>query len=128
MRAALKFVDTLPGLGPNRDFVLESVTGAEGLYRLTAERDADERLYLVDPSRCVDGYHPAIPEAALAHLALGPDEDPLVLVVVNPADGKPVVNLLAPILVNPSNGAAEQVILEGDDWPLRAALSRVGRN
>jgi flagellar assembly factor FliW len=126
MRAALTFVEPLPGLGGARNFVLESVADADGLYRLSTRDDARERLYVADPSRCVDGYDPAIPEAALDHLGLDRDEDPLVLVVVNPADGTPVVNLLAPILVNPSNGAAEQVILDGD-WPLRAELARPAR-
>jgi flagellar assembly factor FliW len=127
VRAALTFVEPLPGLGDNRDFVLESVVDADGLYRLSASGHDRDRLYVVDPSRCVDGYEPAIPAAALDDLELGPDEDPLVLVVVNPADGSPVVNLLAPILVNPGTGAAEQVILDGD-WPLRAQLSRPARD
>ena len=126
MRAALTFVEPLPGLGSTRDFVLESVADADGLYRLSAYGDARERLFVVDPSRCVDGYEPAIPVTAMADLELAPDEDPLVLVVVNPAEEGPVVNLLAPILVNPGTGAAEQVILDGD-WPLRAQLSPPAR-
>jgi len=36
---------------------------------------------------------------------------------------EPVVNLLAPILVNQDDGRAAQVILDSSDWPLRAHLS-----
>ncbi len=34
------------------------------------------------------------------------------------------MNLMAPIVVNAKTGACAQVILEGQDWPLRAELSR----
>jgi flagellar assembly factor FliW len=38
---------------------------------------------------------------------------------------EPVVNLLAPILVNQDDGRAAQVILDSGDWPLRAKLSEI---
>ena len=45
------------------------------------------------------------------------------LAVVHPGAEEPTTaNLLAPILVNPVTGAAAQVVLDGDEWPLRAPL------
>jgi len=45
------------------------------------------------------------------------------LAVVHPGGDEPTTaNLLAPILVNPVTGAAAKVVLDGDEWPLRAPL------
>lgn len=45
-----------------------------------------------------------------------------VLVIVNTTDNQLTVNLFAPLLVNAGTGFCAQVILEGQDWPLRAPL------
>jgi flagellar assembly factor FliW len=50
-------------------------------------------------------------------------EDTLVLVVANPGDSGTTMNLLAPIVVNATSGASAQIILDGQDYPLRAELS-----
>ena len=49
----------------------------------------------------------------------------MLLVVVQPGEEgePPTANLLAPLAVNPRTGAAIQVVLDGDKWPLRAPLS-----
>jgi flagellar assembly factor FliW len=52
-------------------------------------------------------------------------EDTLVLVVANPAESGTTMNLLAPIVVNATSGASAQIILDGQDFPLRAQLSSV---
>ena len=48
-----------------------------------------------------------------------------VMVVATIADGSPIVNLMAPVLVNRTTGAARQVIL-GEEWPLAASLAQPG--
>ncbi|MCU1424765.1 MAG: Flagellar assembly factor FliW, partial [Microbacteriaceae bacterium] len=44
--------------------------------------------------------------------------------VANPSDEGTTMNLLAPVVVNATSGRSAQVILEGQDWPLRAQLRR----
>ena len=58
----------------------------------------------------------------LCGLLRGP-ADAMVLVVANPGQAGTTVNLMAPIVVNTATGASAQVILEGQDWPLRAELA-----
>ena len=47
----------------------------------------------------------------------------MVLVVTNPGETGTTVNLMAPIVVNADTGRCAQIILDGQDWPLRAELT-----
>ena len=121
--ARLTFVAPPPGLDPLVEFDLAPVEGAVGLYTLWDTADADVRLFLLDPVHFVPEYRPALSAEQLAALDVGSDAELDVYVVATIQDGAPVVNLLAPILVQPLAARAAQVILEGDEWPLRAELA-----
>jgi flagellar assembly factor FliW len=120
--ARLSFVAPPPGLQPIDEFDLAEVDGAVGLYTLRDTGDADVRLFLLDPVHFVPEYLPVLSDEQRAALEAGSDAELDVYVVATIQEGAPVVNLLAPIVVNPHAGRAAQVILEGDDWPLRAEL------
>ncbi|MDQ1531864.1 MAG: flagellar assembly factor FliW [Microbacteriaceae bacterium] len=120
--ASLVFTAPPPGLAPLVDFELAEVEGALGLYTLRDSSGAGMRLFLIDPQFFVPEYQPRLPEEHLAALGADSPDDVHVYVVATLAESAPVVNLLAPILVNPLSGAATQVILEGEDWPLQARL------
>jgi flagellar assembly factor FliW len=122
MSAALTFLAPPPGLAPHVDFDLAPVDGADGLFAMRAARDADLRLYLVDPRTVLDEYAPILTDEQADGLALGSPDDALILVVAHPSAEGVSVNLLAPVIVNRSTGAASQVILEDQDYPLRAPL------
>lgn len=117
----LTFTAPPPGFAPLTDFVLERVEGAPGLFTLRDTVGADLRLFLLDPAHYLPQYLPALPDEDLAALGAAADEVD-VYVVANILEGAPVVNLLAPIVVNPRSGTATQVIL-GEDWPLQAELA-----
>lgn len=118
--AALHFVTPPPGLSPLTEFVLSAVT--EDLYSLRAVDADGVRLFLIDPRPFFPGYAPRVSEEVLEELGT---TDPAVLVVVRPGEGgAPTANLLAPVLVDLSTGAAMQTILENSDQPLRAPLPR----
>lgn len=124
MTATLTFVAPPPGLAPHVEFALDEVEGAPGLHALRAAGDAGIRLFVVDASVYVPDYAPAFSEEHLSDVGATSRQDADVLVVTTlDADG-PVVNLLAPVLVNPATGAASQVILDGSDFPLRARLAK----
>ncbi|WP_337004416.1 MULTISPECIES: flagellar assembly protein FliW [unclassified Microbacterium] len=122
MTAALTFLAPPPGLAPHVDFALAPVDGADGLFAMRAVDDAELRLYLVDPSTVLSDYAPILSDEQAEGLALATADDALILVVAHPAADGVSVNLLAPVIVNRATGAASQVILEDQDYPLRAPL------
>ena len=122
MTAALTFLAPPPGLAPHVDFALAPVDGADGLFAMRAVDDAELRLYLVDPSSVLSDYAPILSDEQADGLALTTADDALILVVAHPAADGVSVNLLAPVIVNRVTGAASQVILEDQDYPLRAPL------
>lgn len=121
---ALGFVEPPPGLAPHTDFELSPLEGAEGLFSLRALHDDALRLFLVDPALVAHqgDYAPVLTDAQASALELASPDQALVLVVANPGADGVHVNLLAPVVVNTATGAAAQVILEGQDLPVRAAL------
>lgn len=122
MSTALSFAVPPPGLHPHTDFELAPVEGAASLFTLRARDDAELRLFLVDPAAVVDGYAPTITDEQAAALELQSADDALLLVVARPGEDGVTVNLMAPVVANRATGAAAQVILEGQDHPLRAPL------
>lgn len=122
MSALLTFVAPPPGLAPHTDFALAPVDGAEGLFAMKAVDDADLRLFLVDPQSVVGGYAPVLTDEQTDELALTSPEDAMLLVVARPGDAGVTVNLMAPVVINRATGIASQVILEDQDYPLRAPL------
>ena len=122
MTALLDFVDPPLGLAPHTRFRLDPIDGADGLFSLGAVDDDGLRLYLVDPQTVVSGYAPTLAEEHVDALGLTAADDALVLVVASHTGEGVHVNLLAPIIANKVTGATAQVILEGQDYPLRAPL------
>ncbi|MDQ4137376.1 MAG: flagellar assembly protein FliW [Actinomycetota bacterium] len=117
----LRFDVSPPGLSPLHDFTLEPVDGAPGLFTMRAEPEVGIRLFLIEPDQYLPEYTPEFTEEQVAPVG-GPESATLFVVATLDAS-EPVVNLLAPILVNPDDGRAAQVILDSSDWPLRAKLS-----
>ncbi len=117
--SALRFTTPPPGLEPGVDFTLTAIEGAMGLFSLTSA-DGTSRLFVLDASVHLPDYQPRVPGAELSAIGAATDSA-LVLVVVNPG-ARSTVNLAAPILVNPNTGTCVQVILDSNEWPLRAPL------
>lgn len=120
--AHLTFAAPPPGLQPLVEFDLAEVEGAVGLYTLRDTLGAGVRLFLLDPALFVPEYRPELSAEQFAALDVASDAELDVYVVATLQDGAPVVNLLAPIVVQPLTARAAQVILEGDAWPLHAEL------
>ncbi len=122
MNATLTFVTPPPGLEPLTEFTLIEIPGAAGLFTLQAATDQRTRLFVLDASVYLPDYSPVISDDQASSLELADPTDALVLVVTNPGEGGTTVNLMAPIVVNSTTGSCAQIILEGQDWPLRAEL------
>jgi flagellar assembly factor FliW len=123
MSASLTFVAPIPGLEPLRNFTLTEIEGVNGLYTLRAVDNDGIRLFVIDAAFYLPDYSPEISDEQSSALDVQRPEDAMVLVVANPGDGGTSMNLMAPIIVNATTGVCAQVILEGQDWPLRAELS-----
>lgn len=129
--AVLRFADPLPGLPGRTEYALDALDDEGLLFALRSAPDAAAprvRLFVVSPGLFFPDYAPSIPTDALDGVrgrpSAGPAADPVLLSVVHPgeADGEhPTANLLAPLVVNPSNGRAVQTVLD-EDLPLRAPL------
>ncbi|WEK13051.1 MAG: flagellar assembly protein FliW [Candidatus Microbacterium phytovorans] len=118
----LSFLAPPPGLAPHVAFALEPVEAAEGLFTLTAVADPEVRLFAVDPATVMPDYAPVLSDEQAESLALESPDDATLFVVAQLTDEGIGVNLLAPVVVNHRTGSAAQVILEGQDLPVRALL------
>lgn len=120
----IRMVRPMPGLESHLDFSLSAVDETGVLWTLKSIIDPSVRLFAVPPVAFFDGYAPAIPSAARDCVGMKADEEPFILVIVHPASGSypHTANLLAPLVINPENMSAMQVVLEDQDWPLQAPI------
>lgn len=118
----LVFLAALPGRPSLTKFRLHPIDGADGLFALQSSEAPGWRIFVVNAAVYIPNYEPVISSTDAAALDLTDAADALVRVVANPADEGTSINLLAPIVVNRTTGSANQVILEGQEWPLHAEL------
>lgn len=120
----IDFVEAPLGLMGLRRFRLQPLDDLGFLFSMRSIDNDGVRLFVVAPEPYFPDYSPEVAADAVAPLGLGPAPATL-LVVVHPGDDRhpPTANLLAPIVVNPATGAALQVVLDSDEWPLRARFS-----
>jgi flagellar assembly factor FliW len=122
MSGLVTFVAPPPGLSPLVEFDLEPVADADGLYTLRATAAPDVRLFVIDAPVYLPDYNPQVTMQQLEAIGATETSQVRVLVVTTIADGAPTANLMAPILMHATSGEAAQVILDGDQWPLRMPL------
>ena len=115
----LAFVAPPFGLDPLVDFAVDEI--GPGLFALRGAGDV--RLFALDAAQHLPDYSPELTDAQAASLDLTEPTDALLLVVATPGETGTTVNLLAPIVAHTGTGRAAQVILEGQDHPLRAELA-----
>lgn len=120
--SVVSFVAPPFGLEPLVDFSLERIEGAAGLYALRAT-SSEVRLFVLDAAVHLPDYSPVVSDEQTLALDLHEPSEALLLVVATPASTGMTVNLLAPIVINTRTGEGAQLILEGQDWPLRAELA-----
>ncbi|WP_334152551.1 flagellar assembly protein FliW [Microbacterium sp.] len=118
---AIEFASAMHGLSPYTAFSLASIAGVEGLYALRAV-DADVRLFLLEAASVDLAYAPRIPAGVRAEIGVSEAEELRLFVIANPSDDGVHVNLRAPVIIHPETGRAAQVILDDQDYPIRALL------
>ena len=121
----IELVEPLPGLSGRTSFTLDPLDENGYLFALRGTGDDHTRLFLMRPEPYFQEYSPTLDPALLSALSLEADDARCeVLVIVTPRSGETpaTANLLAPLVINTTTGHAQQVILDGAAWPLRAPL------
>lgn len=119
----LQFVTPPPGMANLTNVDVSALDDAGLLFALRFREGRDTRLFAVPPRPYFPEYQPVLDASAREAIGVGPQEDPVLLVIVHPgAEASHTANLLAPVAVNARTGEAAQVVLDDGDWPLRAPL------
>ncbi|WP_062204877.1 flagellar assembly protein FliW [Demequina salsinemoris] len=119
----LTFIESPPGMAPLTTFRLACIDEFGYLFTLRSAQKDGVRLFAVSPSVYFPGYGPLVSREVRDALGMADDTEPTLLAIVNPGENRATtVNLLAPIVVDPTTGNAAQVVLDGHEWPLRAPL------
>ncbi|WNM27392.1 flagellar assembly protein FliW [Demequina capsici] len=119
----LTFIEAPPGMASLTTFRLAAIDEFGYLFTLRSAQQEGVRLFAVSPSVYFPAYAPRVSEEVRAALGLDDAAEPALLAIVNPGEGEATtVNLFAPVVVDPVTGNAVQVILDSDEWPLRAPL------
>jgi flagellar assembly factor FliW len=123
----LGMVTPLPGFPDCRDYVLVTADGDGLLFWLQAVDADGPRFLAVPPARWFPDYAPTLPRQVLTDLDLDdPADAALFCLVTVPAEGvaAATVNLRAPVVLNPANWRATQVVLPDSRHPIRRPLRR----
>lgn len=122
--AVIDFVSPIYGFEDFRRYVLlsDDEVGA-GLIWMQAVDEKDVCFILLDTEEVGINYIPELPGDIVELLELDEGQHPIVRVIaVVPEDFKKTrVNLKSPIIINPNNRKAAQVILEAE-YPIRMQL------
>lgn len=108
----------LVGLPEERGFALSTDAGS-GLMELCSTRPGGLDFYAAQ----IDRIRPGLREFLVSQGHVGANDLVLVLLAVH---GEPPVltaNLAGPIVIDPNERVGRQIVLEGDEFPLRAPLS-----
>lgn len=119
----IRFAEPPPGMSTFLTFDVAPLDAQGLMFTLRATDDPDIRLFAITPLPYFPDYAPRLSDEDRSTISLAPGAAPVLLAIVNPtADGAITANLLAPVVVDPATGAAAQVVLDDDRWPLRAPL------
>lgn len=119
----LTFIEAPPGMASLTTFRLASIDEFGYLFTLRSAQEPGVRLFAVSPRVYFPAYAPEVSQEVRDALDMAEDTTPVMLAIVHPGEGATTtVNLLAPVVVDPTTGNAVQVVLDGDEWPLRAPL------
>lgn len=97
-----------------------------GLFLLRCLDTEGLEFLVAAPHALFPDYAPEIPDADADRLGLTDASDALLLVIVTLPDRvqDATANLLAPVVVNARTRRAEQIVLDGDSYSMKALLTR----
>ncbi|TFV83310.1 flagellar assembly protein FliW [Blastococcus sp. CT_GayMR16] len=123
----LDLAEPLPGFPGHRDYVLVPADGGGHLFWLQSVAPDGPRFLAVSAASFFPDYAPALPGAACTELGMAAAEDASLYCLVTVPDGDvtaATANLRAPLVVNPDNQRARQLVLTDGVHPIRRPLRR----
>lgn len=125
--SVLSFRSGLPGFPNSTRFVLSDLTDDGTFQLLTDVDDPDVSLVVASPWLFFPDYGPDLPDAELGKLGIeGPDDVVVFCTVIADETDQLHLNLRAPFVASTRSLAAQQVLLDDPDLPLRAVVPAGG--
>jgi len=119
----ITFPKGIVGFPELTDFALlhDSEKGSDSIHWLQSLQEPAFAMPVMDPLRVCSDYNPEVDDELLKNLGELDPEEMLVLVTLTvPRDVKLMsVNLRGPIIINAVQKTAIQVIVEGDEYPVK---------
>lgn len=99
----------------------DSEKGSDSIHWLQSLQEPAFAMPVMDPLRVCSDYNPEVDDEILKNLGELDQDEMLVLVTMTvPKDVKQMsVNLKGPIVINAAQKTAIQVIVEGDEYPVK---------
>lgn len=124
----IRFVNGIVGFPELTDFALihdEEKQG--GIQWLQSMQEPQFALPVMNPLSVVEDYNPQVEDELLKPLGeFGPDDMFVLVTVTVPSDlTQMTVNLRGPIVINASTMKANQVITEGDTYPVKFPIYEI---
>lgn len=123
----LTFPVGLFGFEDEKDFLMLPFAGSqESMFSMQSIQTPGLAFIAMDPFSLDHTYEPVLQQEELKALGVE-DREQLsyyVLCAVKSPVSESTVNLRCPVVVNPQNGLARQVILEGDRYEMRHPLAQ----
>lgn len=123
----IAFTQPIIGFQEYRRFVILEGPENSIVEWLQSTDSGDLAFLIMDPKEVMSDYAVSLGKSDLAELAVSSvDELDIYTLVVVPHDQKQIrTNLKAPILVNPKQRLAKQIILDRSDYPIRFKLTQL---
>jgi flagellar assembly factor FliW len=121
----LHFVDGLVGFPTRQRYALIETGPQSGFYWLQSVDEATLAFVVTDPRLFVPEYTVAIRAEDGLRLGAGPDDCLQLFAIVNKVDQVLTANLQGPLLVNPANLRAVQLVLSEKRHTTRHPLLRL---
>ena len=114
----------MPGFPAHRDFVLVRLNDDGLLYAFTSIQDPELRFLVAPPEPFFPDYAPEIENEVFSSLNTKDPDRLLLMVVITAGANETTANLMAPIIVDRDTMRAQQVVLSGAGYPVRAIMHR----
>ena len=121
----ITFENGIPGFKDNTQYIIINDEEADSPFCwLQSIENPDLAFALVNPFLIHDNYNPTFPQSEVEKLGEGTEEDYSVLsIMIIPEDiEKMRTNLMAPIVINLKTKKGMQIIIDGDDYPVKYYL------
>lgn len=117
----IRFINGIIGLEQYKEYVLLDHPGTDTIKWLQSKESPKISIPVASPSNFFSHYSPIIKKEELDALKISSQRDAIVLCVITvPKDPKKATaNLKAPILINPRELIADQIICENDEYMIK---------